>query len=192
MKRRDSAGSAACSLVAWTGQALAQSGPLTKIIFPVCGRRWRRRAMSVAGAAHRALLDRNIIVENRTGGDGLIGIKAVRKGPILMAPPSSSPRGRRCICCRWWRPRRAMIRERFRAGFASSCGSSSCVFVGDAARRRRGLQAIRRLDEGQSVDKRRTACPPAAPSSFHRLSARGDARRRAVARGLSRLGADHQ
>ena len=35
MKRRDFlAGSAACSLAAWTGQALAQSGPLTKIIFP--------------------------------------------------------------------------------------------------------------------------------------------------------------
>jgi tripartite-type tricarboxylate transporter receptor subunit TctC len=35
MKRRDFlAGSAACALVAMPGQASAQSGPLTKIIFP--------------------------------------------------------------------------------------------------------------------------------------------------------------
>jgi tripartite-type tricarboxylate transporter receptor subunit TctC len=58
--------------------AFGQSGPLTRIIFPFA-----------AGAGGDALcrliaqnltqpLDRSVIVENRTGGDGLIGIKAVK------------------------------------------------------------------------------------------------------------------
>ena len=69
---------AALSSSAAAGDALAQAGPLTRIIFPFA-----------AGAGGDALcrliaqnltqpLDRSVIVENRTGGDGLIGIKSVK------------------------------------------------------------------------------------------------------------------
>ena len=79
MKRRDFlAGSAACSLAAWTGQALAQSGPLTKIIFPFAAGGGGDALCRLLAQHIGPLLDRNIIVENRTGGDGLIGIKAVK------------------------------------------------------------------------------------------------------------------
>jgi tripartite-type tricarboxylate transporter receptor subunit TctC len=79
MDRRDFlAGCAGLSLAARAGDAFGQSGPLTRIIFPFS-----------AGAGGDALcrllaqhiaqpLDRNVIVENRTGGDGLIGIKSVK------------------------------------------------------------------------------------------------------------------
>src|SRR3954454_23158826 len=77
-RRNFIAGCAALSLTAKAGGALGQSGPLTRIIFPFS-----------AGAGGDALcrllaqhiaqpLDRNVIVENRTGGDGLIGIKSVK------------------------------------------------------------------------------------------------------------------
>ena len=79
MKRRDFlAGSAACSLAAMTGQALAQSGPLTKIIFPFAAGGGGDALCRLLAQHIAPLLDRNIIVENRTGGDGLIGIKAVK------------------------------------------------------------------------------------------------------------------
>ena len=80
------AGGLALSAAAKAGAAWAQSGPLTRIVFPFaaaaaatcCAAYWR--------ISSRAL-DRNFIVENRTGGDGLIGIRSV-KGTALMAPPS--------------------------------------------------------------------------------------------------------
>jgi hypothetical protein len=79
MKRRDFlAGSAACALAAWTGQALAQSGPLTKIIFPFAAGGGGDALCRLLAQHIGPLLDRSIIVENRTGGDGLIGIKAVK------------------------------------------------------------------------------------------------------------------
>src|SRR6476620_10871403 len=79
MKRRDFlAGSAACSLAAWAGQALAQSGPLTRIIFPFAAGGGGDALCRLLAQHIAPLLDRNVIVENRTGGDGLIGIKAVR------------------------------------------------------------------------------------------------------------------
>src|SRR6187431_754838 len=79
MKRRDFlAGSAACSLAAWTDQALAQSGPLTKIIFPFAAGGGGDALCRLLAQHIAPLLDRSVIVENRTGGDGLIGIKAVR------------------------------------------------------------------------------------------------------------------
>jgi tripartite-type tricarboxylate transporter receptor subunit TctC len=79
MKRRDFlAGSAACSLVAMTGQALAQSGPLTKMIFPFAAGGGGDALCRVLAQYMSQPLDRNIIVENRTGGDGLIGIKAAK------------------------------------------------------------------------------------------------------------------
>src|SRR6476661_3347110 len=79
MKRRDFlAGSAACSLAAMTGEAFAQSGPLTKIIFPFAAGGGGDALCRLLAQHVGPLLDRNVIVENRTGGDGLIGIKAVK------------------------------------------------------------------------------------------------------------------
>jgi tripartite-type tricarboxylate transporter receptor subunit TctC len=79
MKRRDFlAGSGACALAAMTGKALAQSGPLTKIIFPFAAGGGGDALCRVLAQHIGPLLDRNVIVENRTGGDGLIGIKAVK------------------------------------------------------------------------------------------------------------------
>ena len=63
-----------------TGQALAQSGPLTKIIFPFAAGGGGDALCRLLAQHIGPLLDRNIIVENRTGGDGLIGIKAVKGG----------------------------------------------------------------------------------------------------------------
>src|SRR5712671_5226034 len=66
------------SLAARAGDAFAQSGPLTKIIFPFAaggsGDMLCRQLAQYLGPA----LDRNFIVESRTGGDGLIGIRAVK------------------------------------------------------------------------------------------------------------------
>src|SRR2546423_14645442 len=92
MKRRDFlAGSAACSLAALTGQALAQSGPLTKIIFPFAAGGGGDALCRLLAQHMSPLLDRNIIVENRTGGDGLIAIKAVKganpHGTTILGPP---------------------------------------------------------------------------------------------------------
>jgi len=57
--------------------ALAQSGPLTKIIFPFAAGGSGDLTCRVVAEHLAPLLGRHIIVENRTGGDGLIGIKAV-------------------------------------------------------------------------------------------------------------------
>ena len=79
MDRRDFlAGSAACALAAITGKAFAQSGPLTKIVFPFAAGGGGDTLCRVLAQHIGPLVDRNIIVENRTGGDGLIGIKAVK------------------------------------------------------------------------------------------------------------------
>lgn len=79
MKRRDFlAASAACTLAAMTGEVRAQSGPLTKIIFPFAAGGGGDTLCRILAQHMSQPLDRNIIVENRTGGDGLIGIKAAR------------------------------------------------------------------------------------------------------------------
>jgi tripartite-type tricarboxylate transporter receptor subunit TctC len=79
MKRRDFlAGSAATALTGWTGRALAQSGPLTKIVFPFAAGGGGDALCRLLAQHIGPSLDRNVIVENRTGGDGLIGIKAVK------------------------------------------------------------------------------------------------------------------
>ena len=79
MKRRDFlAGSAAGALAAMSGKATAQSGPLTKIIFPFAAGGGGDALCRVLAQYMSQPLDRNIIVENRTGGDGLIGIKAAK------------------------------------------------------------------------------------------------------------------
>ena len=59
-------------------EALAQSGPLTRIIFPFAAGGSGDMLCRQLAQYLPALLDRNFIVENRTGGDGLIGIRAVK------------------------------------------------------------------------------------------------------------------
>jgi tripartite-type tricarboxylate transporter receptor subunit TctC len=66
------------SLSAIAQDAFGESGPLTKMVFPFSAGGggdvlWRLVAQSAG-----QLLDRTLIVENRTGGDGLIGIKWVK------------------------------------------------------------------------------------------------------------------
>ncbi|MDI1262668.1 MAG: Bug family tripartite tricarboxylate transporter substrate binding protein [bacterium] len=79
MKRRDFlAASGAAALAAMTGNAFAQSGPLTKIIFPFAAGGGGDALCRLLAQHMGPLLDRNMIVENRTGGDGLIAIKAVK------------------------------------------------------------------------------------------------------------------
>jgi tripartite-type tricarboxylate transporter receptor subunit TctC len=79
MNRREfAAGGLALAATATAGAAWAQSGPVTRIIFPFAagagGDMLCRQLVQYLPAA----LDRNFIVENRTGGDGLIGIRAVK------------------------------------------------------------------------------------------------------------------
>jgi tripartite-type tricarboxylate transporter receptor subunit TctC len=72
---------AACaglSVFATAGDALGQSGPLTKIIFPFSAGGGGDALCRVLAQHMSQLLDRTMIVENRTGGDGLIGIKSVK------------------------------------------------------------------------------------------------------------------
>ena len=79
MKRRDFlVGSAATAWAGWTSGALAQSGPLTKIVYPFAAGGGGDALCRLLAQHIGPLLDRSVIVENRTGGDGLIGIKAVK------------------------------------------------------------------------------------------------------------------
>lgn len=79
MKRREFlAGSAACALAPVSDNAFAQSGPLTKIIFPFAAGGGGDALCRLLAQNMGPALDRTIIVENRTGGDGLIGIKAAK------------------------------------------------------------------------------------------------------------------
>jgi tripartite-type tricarboxylate transporter receptor subunit TctC len=79
MKRRDFlAGSAATAWAGWTGRASAQSGALTRIVFPFAAGGGGDALCRLLAQHIGPMLDRTVIVENRTGGDGLIGIKAVK------------------------------------------------------------------------------------------------------------------
>jgi tripartite-type tricarboxylate transporter receptor subunit TctC len=77
-RRNFMAGCASLVLSAKAGAALAQSGPLTKIVFPFAAGGGGDALCRILGQQLGPLLDRSIIIENRTGGDGLIGIKAVK------------------------------------------------------------------------------------------------------------------
>ncbi|HEV7878157.1 Bug family tripartite tricarboxylate transporter substrate binding protein [Bradyrhizobium sp.] len=66
------------SLTAKAGDALGQAGPLTRIIFPFAAGGSGDALCRVVAQHLGPSLDRNVIVENRTGGDGLIGIKSVK------------------------------------------------------------------------------------------------------------------
>ena len=72
------AGCAGLSLSAIAGEAFAESGPLTKMIFPFAAGGGGDTLCRVLAQQVGQLLDRTVIVENRTGGDGLIGIKSVK------------------------------------------------------------------------------------------------------------------
>jgi tripartite-type tricarboxylate transporter receptor subunit TctC len=72
------AGCVGISLTAKAGDALGQSGPLTRIIFPFAAGGGGDALCRVVAQHLGPSLDRSVIVENRTGGDGLIGIKSVK------------------------------------------------------------------------------------------------------------------
>lgn len=71
------AGCAGGVLSAKASDAFAQSGPLSKIVFPFAAGAGGDTLCRIVAQHIGPLLDRNFIVENRTGGDGLIGIKSV-------------------------------------------------------------------------------------------------------------------
>jgi tripartite-type tricarboxylate transporter receptor subunit TctC len=60
------------------GEALGQSGPMTKLIFPFAAGGGGDTLCRILAQHVGELLNRTVIVENRTGGDGLIGIKSVK------------------------------------------------------------------------------------------------------------------
>jgi tripartite-type tricarboxylate transporter receptor subunit TctC len=79
MDRRDFiAGCFGLSLGVRAVDALGASGPLTKIIFPFSAGAGGDALCRIVAQHAGELLDRSVIVENRTGGDGLIGIKFVK------------------------------------------------------------------------------------------------------------------
>jgi tripartite-type tricarboxylate transporter receptor subunit TctC len=59
-------------------KAAAESGPLTRIIFPFAAGGGGDTLCRIVARHIGEILDRTVIVENRTGGDGLIGIKSVK------------------------------------------------------------------------------------------------------------------
>ena len=69
------AGCAGLALVA--DAARAQSAPLTRIVFPFAAGGSGDLLTRLVAEHLRPLIDRSVIVENRTGGDGLIAIKSV-------------------------------------------------------------------------------------------------------------------
>jgi tripartite-type tricarboxylate transporter receptor subunit TctC len=79
MDRREFiAGCIGLSAAAKAGEAFGQSGPLTRIIFPFAAGAGGDTLCRVVAQHLSQPLDRTLIVENRTGGDGLIGIKSVK------------------------------------------------------------------------------------------------------------------
>ena len=77
-RRSFMSGCAGLSLSAIAGDAFGESGPLTKMIFPFSAGGGGDTLCRLVAQSAGQLLNRTIIVENRTGGDGLIGIKWVK------------------------------------------------------------------------------------------------------------------
>jgi tripartite-type tricarboxylate transporter receptor subunit TctC len=75
-RRRFMAGCAGLSLTPAANKAVAEPGPLTKIVFPFAAGGGGDTFCRLLAEHLRLALDRTIIVENRTGADGLIGIKS--------------------------------------------------------------------------------------------------------------------
>jgi tripartite-type tricarboxylate transporter receptor subunit TctC len=69
---------ASLSVSVMAREALGDSGPLTKVIFPFAAGGGGDTLCRILAQQVGQLLDRTVIVENRTGGDGLIGIKSVK------------------------------------------------------------------------------------------------------------------
>jgi tripartite-type tricarboxylate transporter receptor subunit TctC len=79
MNRREfMVGGVALSAGMKVGAAAAESGPVTRVIFPFAPGASGDMLCRLLANYFPALLDRSVIVENRTGGDGLIGIRAVK------------------------------------------------------------------------------------------------------------------
>ena len=77
-RRSFMAGCVGLSLAANADYALGEAGPLTKMIFPFSAGGGGDTLCRLLAQHAGQLLDRTVIVENRTGGDGLIGIKWVQ------------------------------------------------------------------------------------------------------------------
>lgn len=77
-RRSFMAGCAGLSFSLVAKDALGESGPLTKMIFPFSAGGGGDTLCRLVAQHAGQLLDRSMIVENRTGGDGLIGIKWVK------------------------------------------------------------------------------------------------------------------
>jgi tripartite-type tricarboxylate transporter receptor subunit TctC len=77
-RRSFMAGCVGLSLSAIAQDALGDSGPLIKLIFPFSAGGGGDTLCRLVAQYAGQLLDRTVIVENRTGGDGLIGIKWVK------------------------------------------------------------------------------------------------------------------
>jgi tripartite-type tricarboxylate transporter receptor subunit TctC len=82
MDRRQFTGGAAVSLaVAASGKAQAQTDTTIRIIFPFAAGGGGDGVCRILAEALRASLGRTVLVENRTGANGLIGIKSVMTAP---------------------------------------------------------------------------------------------------------------
>ena len=77
-RRRFMAAGLSLPLLAAAGRASGQSGPVSRIIFPFSAGGSGDALCRILAQSIGQPLERNVIVENRTGGDGLIGIKAVK------------------------------------------------------------------------------------------------------------------
>jgi tripartite-type tricarboxylate transporter receptor subunit TctC len=77
-RRKFMVGCAGLSLSVNAGVAFGGSGPLTKLIFPFSAGGGGDTLCRLVAQYGGQSLDRTVIVENRTGGDGLIGIKWVK------------------------------------------------------------------------------------------------------------------
>jgi tripartite-type tricarboxylate transporter receptor subunit TctC len=77
-RRNFVAGALALPVLAKAGRARAASGPLSRIIFPFAAGGGGDALCRLVAQEMSQSLDRNMIVDNRTGADGLIGIKTVQ------------------------------------------------------------------------------------------------------------------
>ena len=191
MHRRDfMAGALALPLLAKAGHARAESGPLTRIIFPFAAGGGGDTLCRQLAQYLPPLLDRNVIVENRTGGDGLIGIRAVKgaspdgttilvtTGPTMYLLPMVETEPS-FDTAKDFVPVSQLARFEF-------------AIVVEPVDRREGFHAARGVAQGQSREGDLRRAEQRHHSAFHRLAARADAQALDDARALSRLGADRQ